>query len=92
MIAVIFSVVLYCTLLAMAETVKERKNLESVMRSDPELSEILGQLLEQGSEDLVQVIHTSVRQCTPIEFTALCLQVSLVHVTLVSSLTLFEIG
>lgn len=39
----------------MAETVKERKNLESVMRSDPQLSEILNQLLEQGSEDLVQV-------------------------------------
>ena len=42
----------------MAETVKERKNLESVMRSDPELNEILSQLVEQSSEDLVQVILT----------------------------------
>ena len=47
--------VLYCTLLAMAETAKERKNLESVMRSDPELNEILSQLVEQNSEDLVHV-------------------------------------
>jgi len=39
----------------MADSVKERKNLESVMRNDPELNEILSQLLEQGSEDLVQV-------------------------------------
>lgn len=39
----------------MAETVKERKNLESVMRSDPELNEILSQLVEQNSEDLVHV-------------------------------------
>lgn len=39
----------------MAETAKERKNLESVMRSDPELNEILSQLVEQNSEDLVHV-------------------------------------
>lgn len=46
--------VLYCTLLAMAETVKERKELESVMKADEELSEILSQLSEYEHEDLVQ--------------------------------------
>ena len=47
--------VLYCTLLAMAETVKERKALESTMKADEELSEILTQLSEYEHEDLVQV-------------------------------------
>lgn len=46
--------ILYCTLLAMAETMKERKNLETVMKADPELAEILAQLSEQDQEDLVQ--------------------------------------
>lgn len=39
----------------MAETMKERKNLETVMKADPELAEILAQLSEQDQEDLVQV-------------------------------------
>lgn len=47
--------VLYCTLLAMAQTIKERKNLETVMKADPELAEILNQLSELDQEDLVQV-------------------------------------
>ena len=47
--------VLYCALLAMAQTIKERKNLETVMKADPELAEILNQLSELDQEDLVQV-------------------------------------
>ena len=39
----------------MAQTIKERKNLETVMKADPELAEILNQLSELDQEDLVQV-------------------------------------
>jgi len=46
--------ILYCTLLAMAQTIKERKELENVMKVDPELSDILIQLSEQEQQDLVQ--------------------------------------
>ena len=48
------NMVLYCTLLAMAETVRERKELENIMKGDEELSEILSQLSEYDHEDLVQ--------------------------------------
>ena len=50
-----FFIVLYCTLLTMAQTIKERKDLETKMKVDPELAEILHQLSEEDQKDLVQV-------------------------------------
>ncbi|XP_002165482.2 U5 small nuclear ribonucleoprotein 200 kDa helicase isoform X1 [Hydra vulgaris] len=46
--------ILYCTLLTMAQTIKERKDLETKMKVDPELAEILHQLSEEDQKDLVQ--------------------------------------
>ena len=42
----------------MAQTIKERKDLESVMKTDPKLAEILHQLSEQEQQDLVQVLYS----------------------------------
>ena len=53
----------------MAQTIKERKELETVMKSDPELTEILHQLSEQEQEDLVQVIITKPCRETVLELT-----------------------
>ena len=47
--------VLYCTLLAAAQSDQERGGIEDSMRNEPELSEILHQLLEGESEDASQV-------------------------------------
>ena len=46
---------LYCTLLAAAQSDHEREDIESRMKSEPELYEILHQLLEGESEEVTQV-------------------------------------
>ncbi len=57
----IFNVVLvlYCILLAAAQSDKERLEIEDRMRAQPELSEILHQLSEQEPEDMMQVIYAN---------------------------------
>ena len=50
--------VLYCILLAAAQSDQEREEIENKMRSQPDLAEILHQLLEGESEDMVQVGHS----------------------------------
>ncbi len=51
--------VLYCILLAAAQSDKERLEIEDRMRAQPELSEILHQLSEQEPEDMMQVIYAN---------------------------------
>eukprot|EP00112_Aurelia_sp_Birch-Aquarium-sp1_P011482 Seg2414.1 transcript_id=Seg2414.1/GoldUCD/mRNA.D3Y31 product="U5 small nuclear ribonucleoprotein 200 kDa helicase" protein_id=Seg2414.1/GoldUCD/D3Y31 len=46
--------VLYCILLAAAQSDQEREEIENKMKSQPDLSEILHQLLEGESEDTAQ--------------------------------------
>ena len=48
-------VVLYCTLLASAQSAKERKDIEEKMETDPDLAPILHALTENVEEDLIQV-------------------------------------
>lgn len=47
--------VLYCTLLATAQSAKEKKEIEEKMSSDPDLASILHALTETEQEDLIQV-------------------------------------
>lgn len=47
-------VVLYCTLLASAQSAKERKDIEDKMEADPDLAPILHALTENVEEDLIQ--------------------------------------
>lgn len=49
------SMVLYCTLLATAQSVKEKKEIEEKMEADPDLAQILHALTETDKGDLVQV-------------------------------------
>ena len=49
------SMVLYCTLLATAQSAKEKKEIEEKMSSDPDLASILHALTETEQEDLIQV-------------------------------------
>lgn len=49
------SVVLYCTLLATAQSVKEKRETEEKMEVDPDLASILHALTETEQEDLIQV-------------------------------------
>jgi len=49
------SMVLYCTLLATAQSGKEKKDIEEKMAADPDLAQILHALTETDKEDLVQV-------------------------------------
>ena len=55
--------VLYCTLLASAQSVKEKKDIEEKMETDPDLAPILHALTESVEEDLIQVrydvLHSS---------------------------------
>ncbi|XP_046850049.1 U5 small nuclear ribonucleoprotein 200 kDa helicase-like [Xenia sp. Carnegie-2017] len=46
--------VLYCTLLASAQSAKEKKDIEVKMENDPELAQILHALTESVEEDLIQ--------------------------------------
>lgn len=55
------SMVLYCTLLATAQSAKEKKEIEEKMSSDPDLASILHALTETEQEDLIQVRH--VKMC-----------------------------
>lgn len=48
------SMVLYCTLLATAQSAKEKKEIEEKMSSDPDLASILHALTETEQEDLIQ--------------------------------------
>jgi pre-mRNA-splicing helicase BRR2 len=47
--------VLYCTLLASAQSAKEKKDIEEKMEIDPDLAPILHALTESVEEDLIQV-------------------------------------
>ena len=47
--------VLYCTLLATAQSVKEKRETEEKMEVDPDLASILHALTETEQEDLIQV-------------------------------------
>ena len=49
------SVVLYCTLLATAQSIKEKKEIEEKMEADPDLATILHALTETEQGDLIQV-------------------------------------
>lgn len=49
------NMVLYCTLLATAQSGKEKKEIEEKMEADPDLAQILHALTETDKEDLVQV-------------------------------------
>ena len=49
------SMVLYCTLLATAQSAKEKKEIEEKMSADPDLASILHALTETEQEDLIQV-------------------------------------
>lgn len=48
------SMVLYCTLLATAQSANEKKEIEEKMSSDPDLASILHALTETEQEDLIQ--------------------------------------
>ncbi|RMX47508.1 hypothetical protein pdam_00002126 [Pocillopora damicornis] len=48
------SMVLYCTLLATAQSAKEKKEIEEKMSADPDLASILHALTETEQEDLIQ--------------------------------------
>lgn len=48
-----FVTVLYCTLLAQAQTTSEKKKIEQKMSSDPELSLILKSLKATDQDDIV---------------------------------------
>lgn len=48
-----FLTVLYCTLLASAQSEMERKRIEEKMESDPDLSKLLHSLQETDKEDIV---------------------------------------
>ena len=48
-------VVLYCTLLASAQSAKDKKDIEDKMEADPDLAPILHALTENIEEDLIQV-------------------------------------
>ena len=49
------SMVLYCTLLATAQSAKDKKEIEEKMSSDPDLASILHALTETEQGDLIQV-------------------------------------
>ena len=49
------NMVLYCTLLATAQSAKDKKEIEEKMSSDPDLASILHALTETEQEDLIQV-------------------------------------
>ena len=50
----LFAAVLYCTLLAQAQSATEKEKLEEKMSSEPELLKILRALKETDKEDIVQ--------------------------------------
>ena len=47
--------VLYCTLLATAQSAKDKKEIEEKMSADPDLAPILHALTETEQGDLIQV-------------------------------------
>lgn len=51
----VLSPVLYCTLLASAQSEAEKERIMGKMESDPELSKFLYQLHETEKEDLIRV-------------------------------------
>lgn len=50
------NMVLYCTLLAAAQSAKEKKEIEEKMEADPDLAQILHALTETDEGDLIQVM------------------------------------
>ncbi len=58
--------VLYCTLLASAQSAKEKKDIEEKMEIDPDLAPILHALTESVEEDLIQVL-AFLRCCLTLE-------------------------
>lgn len=71
-------VVLYCTLLASAQSGKEKKDIEDKMEADPDLAPILHALTENIEEDLIQV-------CVKVEGTSMNSEGTYFHPDLRSS-------
>lgn len=57
------NMVLYCTLLATAQSAKDKKEIEEKMSSDPDLASILHALTETEQEDLIQVGYEIITVC-----------------------------
>ena len=58
------NMVLYCTLLATAQSAKDKKEIEEKMSADPDLASILHALTETEQEDLIQVCYKKTKAVT----------------------------